>query len=108
MKIRPGKRFQREFKRLHSKYQSLPYDVERLGDSLKKNPFQGVSLGESCYKVRISIESKGQGKSGSARVILNLAYMDDEIVFLSIYDKSEIDTISRAKLEELLREEGLF
>ena len=55
MEIRPGRRFQKEFKKLLGRYRSLPEDVNRLEASLVDNPFQGVSLGKGCYKVRMAI-----------------------------------------------------
>jgi hypothetical protein len=30
----------------------------------------GIHLGKDCYKIRLSIASKGRGKSGGGRVIL--------------------------------------
>jgi hypothetical protein len=71
------------------------------------NPFQGVSLGQGCYKIRLSIGSKGQGKSGSARVITLVKLQNNRITLLSIYDKAEYDTITKARLDDLIKEEGL-
>ena len=64
-------------------------------------------MGRKCYKVRLPIASKGKGKSGRARVITYVKLTDELIVLLSIYDKSEEDTIDNARLDALLREEGL-
>ncbi len=56
--------FKRDFKRLFKKYPSLIDDVENLEKELEKFPQQGEPLGKDCYKIRMSISSKGQGKSG--------------------------------------------
>ncbi len=40
-----------------------------LIDSIKKNPFQGSSLGGGIRKVRFGVDDKGGGKSGGMRVI---------------------------------------
>jgi mRNA-degrading endonuclease RelE of RelBE toxin-antitoxin system len=61
--------FERHFKRLAKKYKSLPSDLSRLVDQLKDDPEIGVSLGSGLFKIRPKISSKGQGKSGGARVI---------------------------------------
>jgi hypothetical protein len=57
--------------------------------ALKKNPEQGTNLGNNCFKIRLSVASKGKGKSGGARVITNIVISDDTVYLLTIYDKSE-------------------
>ena len=49
----------------------------------------------------MSITSKGKGKSGGARVITMVKIIEDTIHLLTLYDKSEIDNISDAYLDEL-------
>ncbi len=61
--------FIRQFKRLTKKYSSLLKDYDIFKEELRKNPFQGNDLGNGVRKVRMSITSKGKGKSGGARVI---------------------------------------
>ena len=67
--IRFARSFRIAFKRLSKKYPSLNADVAGLLDQLRIAPQIGESLGQNCYKVRLAITSKGQGKSGGARVI---------------------------------------
>lgn len=62
----------------------------------------GVHIGNNCYKIRISIASKGKGKRGGARVITNFVISETMVYLLSIYDKSERDTISEKEISELL------
>lgn len=57
------------------------------------NPKLGVPLGYDCYKIRMAITSKGRGKSGGARVITHVKITATSIFLLSIYDKSESDSI---------------
>ena len=57
-------------------------------------------------KVRMSIKSKGKGKSGGARVITYSLTKDDEdinLTLLTIYDKSERSTISDKEIKDLLK-----
>jgi mRNA-degrading endonuclease RelE of RelBE toxin-antitoxin system len=61
--------FEKEIKRLSRKYPSLKQDYLELLHSLSANPIQGISLGNQCFKIRLSIKSKASGKSGGARVI---------------------------------------
>ncbi len=65
----PTDDFKRDFKKLFKKYPSLIDDVEDLKLDLEDNPTLGEPLGKDCYKVRMKIASKNQGKSGGARVI---------------------------------------
>ncbi len=94
--------FEKQVKKLHKKYPSLVKDLLNLIKTLKDNPKQGISLGNNCFKVRLSIQSKGKGKSGGARVITCVIQIYKEIYLLSIYDKSEKESISKAELEYLL------
>jgi hypothetical protein len=45
--------FDKEAKALLKKYPSLPDDLELLFENLQKNPLQGTSLGNDCYKIRL-------------------------------------------------------
>lgn len=96
--------FRRNLKRLLKKYPSLRQEIENLLDSLEVNPTQGRSLGRDCYKIRLRIASKGQGKSGGARVITCVLAVTTEVYLLAIYDKAEHDTITDAELLALVRE----
>jgi len=75
---------------------------------LKENPQQGEALGKDCYKVRIAITSKGKGKSGGSRVIFCLKIVNKTIYLLSIYDKSNRESISDKELDALLKLAGLL
>ncbi len=98
--------FMRGAKALRKKYPSFESDYNRFLDELEANPFGGESLGQHTYKNRMSIASKGKGKSGGARVITyNLQQQDtDEILItlMTIYDKSEIDNVSDSYLRSLV------
>ena len=59
----------------------------------------------------MSIVSKGKGKSGGARVISFMAIMNEEdglIELLTIYDKSDMESISDKELENLMKRNGLL
>lgn len=64
--IIPTPPFEKELKQLAKKYPSLKKDIAVLAAQLQKEPKFGVPLGNNCYKIRIAITSKGQGKSGGA------------------------------------------
>lgn len=94
--------FDKQFKRLSKKYFSIRSELADLAEKLSTNPDLGISLGRDCYKIRLSIASKGKGKSGGARVITNFAISDGNIILLSIYDKSEQTDITEKELLLLL------
>ena len=100
--------FAKQLKALAKKYRSLADDYARLLDSLRFDPFQGVEIRKGVRKLRISITSKGKGKSSGARVITySINKVTDEeitIKLLAIYDKSEIDNISESYLNWLLKQ----
>ena len=93
--------FRKAIKQLRKKYPSIGQDLADLLKKLQENPILGSPLGEDFYKIRMAITSKGKGKSGGARVITCVKIVDDTIHLLTIYDKSEIDNISDAYLQEL-------
>jgi len=95
--------FSRHLKRLAKKYPSLKDDLLSLNKELEENPTIGDPLGKGCYKIRVSITSKGKGKSGGARVISFVRIVKKTVYLLTIYDKSEDDTISDKEIDDLLK-----
>jgi mRNA-degrading endonuclease RelE of RelBE toxin-antitoxin system len=93
--IRP---FDRQAKRLLKKFPSLKSDLTELVLILKENPRHGTDLGNSCFKIRIAIASKGKGKSGGARIISHFYIHEETVILLSIYDKSEQADISEKQI----------
>jgi len=96
--------FSKNLKSLFKKYKSIKTDVLVLQKELLENPKTGVYLGNDVYKIRLAIKSKGKGKSGGARVITHVLVRQKAIYLLSIYDKSERDSISDSVIEELIRQ----
>jgi mRNA-degrading endonuclease RelE of RelBE toxin-antitoxin system len=99
--------FRKEVKPLLKKYPSLKGELRSLENELLLNPSQGTSLGGNSFKIRLAVKSKGKGKSGGMRVItyidVNISVENSTKIFLlSIYDKSEIDSISRDEIRRLV------
>ena len=95
--------FEKQTKRLIKKNASLKNELLELVGQLKENPEIGTPIGSSCYKIRLSIASKGKGKSGGARVIINIVLTENNVYLLAIYDKSEKENLSPKELQELLK-----
>ena len=94
--------FRKELKKLAKKHHSLKTDLALLFESLEENPTQGTNLGNNCYKIRLAIQSKGKGKSGGARIITYVISEDKEIYLLTIYDKSEFDSVDDKTLKKII------
>ena len=94
--------FRRKAKPLLKKYASLKLELASLGKELVENPTQGTSLGQSCYKLRMAINSKGTGKRGGARVITYVVTEDEKIILLTIYDKKDKTDLKPGELDSLL------
>jgi hypothetical protein len=83
-------------------------DLNNLIDVLSENPENGKSLGHGIFKIRMSINSKGQGKSSGARVITYVVTEDKEIYLVYIYDKSQLENITKQQVFELLKNAQLL
>ena len=94
--------FRKEAKKLIKKYPSLKDELAELGTLLSMDPTHGISLRNNCYNIRISIASKGKGKSGGARVITHFYVSDKTVFLLSIFDKSDQESISDSQIKALL------
>ena len=110
--VRVSKSFKRQAKPLMKKFHSLSGELAQLENNLLDNPRLGTSIGQNSYKIRISVKSKGKGKSGGLRIV---SHLDTEIVgllvieeesitvnLISIYDKNETASITDKELRDLI------
>lgn len=101
------KDFDVSIKRLAKRYRSISDDYEDFLESLEENPFQGAELCPGIRKIRMSIASKGRGKSGGARVITTNAIVaehEGRIALLTIYDKEDASTVKLNVIKQMARE----
>ena len=96
--------FDKQVKKLAKKYNSLKSDLSKLVLELLQNPHLGTPIGKNCFKIRLSITSKGKGKSGGARVITHVQIIGETIYLLSIYDKSDKENLNDGEIDALLNE----
>ena len=94
--------FMKEAKRLSKKYPSLKGEIAEFCAVLAENPRAGTPLGNSCFKNRLAIRSKGRGKSGGARIITMVSEKIMRVYILTIYDKSEHSTISDRDIQTII------
>ncbi len=101
------KKFEREFKQLYKKFPSLKDDLFSLLYEIEQNPYLGTPLGRDCYKIRLPISSKGKGKAGGARLIKHVYVQNKTVYLLSLYDKSEISSLSDKEILKLIKDKDL-
>ena len=102
--------FDAEAKRLAKRHHSFVDDLQELRDNLLKNPYQGTELSPGIRKVRLTISSKGRGKSGGARVI-TFTYLVNEkdgvVILLLLYDKADASSIKMNVVRQIIKDLGL-
>jgi len=64
----------------------------------------GDEIFPNCRKARIAIKSKGKGKSGGGRIVFYFEIIEDKIILLFIYDKSEMENVQTAFIEQILKQ----
>ncbi len=95
--------FKKEAKRLLKKYPSLKEELEQLFHILQVEPDHGTPIGKNCYKIRIAIASKSQGKSGGARIITYVFVAGATVFLFSIYDKSEQESVTSQQIMDWIK-----
>lgn len=102
--------FDNEAKRLAKRHRSFIDDLQDFQEELLKNPYQGTELSPGIRKIRLTINSKGRGKSGGARVI-TFTYLVDEkdgvVILLLLYDKADASSIKMNVVREIIKDIGL-
>ena len=102
--------FDTEAKRLAKRHRSFIDDLQDFQKSLLENPYQGTELSPGIRKIRLTIDSKGRGKSGGARVI-TFNYLIDEkngvVILLLLYDKADASSIKINVVRKIIKDLGL-
>lgn len=101
--IKYSDNFLKEAKKLSKKFKLLKSDLKQAVDEIEsKNEF-GVYLGYNLYKKRVQNSSIPTGKSGGFRIII-YQQIEDDIVLISIYSKTNKDSLSDDELKTILKE----
>jgi hypothetical protein len=103
-KIELSPRFQKDVKHLKKRYKLIKNDISLLVSELKKNPYNGTSLGDGIFKIRVPNSSIPTGKSGGFRAISLVKIKDEKIQLLTIYSKTDRENILEKELQEILKE----
>lgn len=97
--------FEKQAKALNKRHRSFKNDLLEFVKSLRENPFQGVELSPGIRKIRMTITSKGRGKSAGARVItytIVSAAAEGRVYLMNIYDKADFSTVELSVIKEII------
>jgi mRNA-degrading endonuclease RelE of RelBE toxin-antitoxin system len=93
--------FDKDVKKLKKRFPNIKSDIKELITKLQDEPTLGTHLSEGFYKIRLKNSSVPTGKSGGFRVITY--FVQNETLYLvSMYSKSDTDTILIEKLKEII------
>jgi len=101
--IEYGDTFLKEAKQLSKKFKRLKSDLKDAIDEIENKNDVGVSLGYNLFKKRVRNSSIPTGKSGGFRIII-YQQLQNRTVLISIYSKTEKESINDQELIELLKE----
>lgn len=97
-------KFSKKIKQLKKKYRKIKEDFETLIETLTKDPYSGTNLGKNLYKLRLKSSDISKGKSGGFRVIYYLLTEDKKLYLLTIYSKSDIETINIDRILKIIED----
>ena len=100
-------KFSTQLKKLAKKYKKIKIDLQQVIKELKENPKIGIALQHNCYKIRVANSSVPIGKSGGFRIIYYFLDENNNIYLMSIYSKTQKESISENEIVEILKTNGL-
>jgi len=90
-KFIPSNQFEKDVKKLQK---NIKKDLLALYNELMKNPLIGTSLGNNCYKIRVTNSSLNQGKSSGFRTITLVKIENDRDSISDLELKNIIETLN--------------
>ncbi|QKJ23811.1 type II toxin-antitoxin system RelE/ParE family toxin [Poseidonibacter lekithochrous] len=94
--------FLKEAKKLSKKFKLLKPDLKQAVDEIETKNDLGVYLGFNLFKKRVKNSSIPTGKSGGFRIII-YKQIENKIVLISIYSKTEKENLSDDELTDILK-----
>lgn len=101
--IEYGDTFLKEAKQLGKKFKLLKADLKHAIDEIESKDDIGIALGYNLFKKRVRNSSIPTGKSGGFRIII-YQQLRNRTVLISIYSKTEKESISDQELIDILKE----
>jgi len=91
-------------KKLVKKYRNIEEDVQGFLQSIASKDDLGVELKNNIYKTRVNNSNKNKGKRAGYRLISYLKLVENELILVYIYDKSDLDNIKEEDIDRLILE----
>lgn len=101
MKFETVSLFEKQLKKLAKKYSLIKGDISKFVEDFDIFHSQSVTIKNNLFKVRLANSNKNKGKSSGYRIYYYLK-VDDTVYLLTIYDKSEIESINESILDEFI------
>lgn len=98
--------FRRELKTLKKRYRNIRRDIEPIIAELQRGNLLCTQISGtdySVFKVRVRNRDVKKGKSGGYRLIYQLR-SPDSILILTLYSKSDVDTVTAQSLTDIISE----
>ncbi|MEA3353650.1 MAG: type II toxin-antitoxin system RelE/ParE family toxin [Campylobacterota bacterium] len=95
--------FDKQLKKLSKKYNLIKQDLTNFIQDFEHIHQTSTPIKQNIYKVRLSNSNKNKGKSAGYRVYYYLK-INTTVYLLTIYDKSELETINENMLNEFIEE----
>ena len=96
-------RFDKEVKKLSKKYNLIKEDLNNFVVDFDNIHKEATSIKKNLYKVRLSNSNKNKGKRAGYRIYYYLK-INDTVYLLTIYDKSQIESINENTLNQYIEE----
>jgi len=94
--------FLKEAKKLSKKFKLLKSDLKQAVNEIESKSDIGTHLGFNLFKKRVKNSSIPTGKSGGFRVII-YQQIKEKFVFISIYSKTDKESLSDDELISILK-----
>ena len=96
-------RFDKEVKKLSKKYNLIKEDLNNFVLDFDTIHQEATTIKNNLYKVRLSNSNKNKGKRAGYRIYYYLK-INDTVYLLTIYDKSQIESINENTLNQYIEE----
>lgn len=103
MNFETVQRFDKEVKKLSKKYNLIKEDLNNFILDFDTIHQEATSIKNNLYKVRLSNSNKNKGKRAGYRIYYYLK-INDTVYLLTIYDKSQIESINENTLNQYIEE----
>ena len=95
--------FDKQSKQLSKKFSLLKNDLEDFVNNFEDYHTTATNIKINLFKVRLSNSNKNKGKSAGYRIYYYLK-INDAVYLLTIYNKSQIESINENTLIALVKE----